>query len=389
MFTATAVEIVVTDQPNSACSGSISTPGTARKPAAPSSARNVTAAAHQAGWTARRRRSGSLTLSSMLHRATVTKAERDGAVRRTVDGHAHRTMLVRATAPRDPPPVDDNAISIRGLVKRYAGTARPAVDRLDLDVRRGEVVALLGPNGAGKTTTVEILEGYRERDAGEVSVLGSDPGRTGPAWRARIGIVPQGAADMAELRPVEVVHHIAAYYPDPRDPDEVLRLTGLWEQRRTLIRNLSGGQRRRLDVALGVVGRPELLFLDEPSTGLDPQARRDFSGLVTALTGEGTTILLTTHYLDEAEVLADRVAVMVGGRIVAEGPPAALGDRDSSRATVRWRDQGVMHEERTHSPTALVAQLAARCGGEVAGLTVARPTLEDVYVDLVEAGGAR
>jgi ABC-2 type transport system ATP-binding protein len=285
--------------------------------------------------------------------------------------------------------VDENAITIRGLRKQYRGSDGPAVDGVDLDVRDGEVVALLGPNGAGKTSTVEILEGYRDRDAGEVTVLGADPGRAGPAWRARIGIVPQSATDLAELRPREVVHHLAAYYPDPRDPDEVLHLVGLWDQRRTLARDLSGGQRRRLDVALGIIGRPELLFLDEPTTGFDPQARRDFWDLVRTLAAEGTTILLTTHYLDEAEALADRVAVIAGGRIVADGTPATLGGRDTYRATVRWLEHGVPCEEHTHSPTALVTALAAQCGGEVPGLVVARPTLEDVYLDLIDSGDVR
>jgi ABC-2 type transport system ATP-binding protein len=298
-------------------------------------------------------------------------------------------MLVRAVQQRDSRSVDENVISIRDLRKQYPGTSRPAVDGVDLDVRRGEVVALLGPNGAGKTTTVEILEGYRDRDAGKVSVLGADPGRAGPAWRARLGIVLQATADVAELRPAEVVHHLASYYPDPRDPDEVLRLVGLWEQRRTLARDLSGGQRRRLDVALGIVGRPDLLFLDEPTTGFDPQARRGFWGLVRTLAAEGTTILLTTHYLDEAEALADRLAVIADGRIVAAGTPATLGGRDTYRATVRWLDRGVPREEHTHSPTALVAELAAECGGEVPALVVARPTLEDVYLDLISAGDAR
>jgi ABC-2 type transport system ATP-binding protein len=293
----------------------------------------------------------------------------------------------------------DRAIRVRGLRKRYPGAGRAAVDGVDLDVARGEVVALLGPNGAGKTTTVEVLEGHRHRDGGEVSVLGADPGRAGRAWRARIGVVAQSATDLAELTPAEAVRHFARYYPDPRDPDEVLALVGLAGARRP-VAQLSGGQRRRLDVALGVVGRPELLFLDEPTTGFDPQARRDFWRLVRDLAAEGTTILLTTHYLEEAEVLADRLTVITGGRVVAEGTPAGLGGRQHRPALVGWLDGDRPRTEATPTPAALVAALSARFGGEVPGLTVRRPSLEDVYLQLlaeapepaaalVGAGGAR
>ena len=285
--------------------------------------------------------------------------------------------------------MNETVITLRGLRKQYPGTDRPAVNGVDLDVCRGEVVALLGPNGAGKTSTVEILEGHRVRDGGEVSVLGVDPGRAGPTWRARVGIVLQNATDMAELRPYEVVRHVGSYYPDPLDPDEVLHLVGLWDQRRVLARDLSGGQRRRLDVALGIIGRPELLFLDEPTTGFDPQARREFWGIVRMLAADGTTIVLTTHYLDEAEALADRVAVIADGRIVADGPPATLGGRDTHHATVRWQENGVTREERTLSPTALIAELTAVFGGEVPGLVVTRPSLEDVYLDLIPTGDPR
>jgi ABC-2 type transport system ATP-binding protein len=280
--------------------------------------------------------------------------------------------------------MSENALRVRGLHKRYPGAPRPAVDGVDLDVERGEVLALLGPNGAGKTTTVEVLEGYRNRDGGEVEVLGTDPAHAGRRWRSRIGIVLQTAADQAELTPAEIVRHFATYYPAPRDPDEVLRLVGLWEHRRTRARKLSGGQRRRLDVALGIVGRPELLFLDEPTTGFDPQARRDFWDLVRALAAHGTTILLTTHYLDEAEALADRIAVIAGGRLVAEGPPATIGGRHRAPATVQWFADGMRRTERTTSPAALVARLAARYGDDVPGLTVSRPSLEDVYLELID-----
>jgi ABC-2 type transport system ATP-binding protein len=275
------------------------------------------------------------------------------------------------------------AVSVRGLRKSYGDKA--AVDGLDLDIDRGEVVALLGPNGAGKTTTVEILEGYRHRDAGEVRVLGTDPAGAGLDWRARIGIVLQSTSESAELTVEEMVRHVALYYPDPRDPDEVVEAVGLSEQRRMRTRALSGGQRRRLDVALGIVGRPELLFLDEPTTGFDPQARRAFWDLVRSLRGDGTTMLLTTHYLDEAQELADRVAVVAGGRLLAVDSPLHLGGRDAHRARVRWTDGAGDHEEVTTAPTRLVRELADRYGGEVPDLQVLRPSLEDVYLSLIAA----
>ncbi|SDT49749.1 ABC transporter ATP-binding protein [Jiangella sp. DSM 45060] len=274
-----------------------------------------------------------------------------------------------------------SAIRVRGLRKAYAGV--PAVNGLDLDVAQGEVFALLGPNGAGKTTTVEILEGYRRRDAGEVSVLGSDPARPDAGWRARIGIVLQSSGGHDELSVQELVHHFAGYYPAARDPDEVIAAVGLDEKRATRARHLSGGQRRRLDVALGILGDPELLFLDEPTTGFDPEARREFWALITSLADGGTTIILTTHYLDEAEHLAGRVGVITGGRIVALDTPDRLGGRDHDHAVVRWSEDGQQRTERTATPTALVAQLAGRLGGEVPGLVVSRPTLEDVYLRLI------
>ena len=210
----------------------------------------------------------------------------------------------------------EHAILVRGLRKRYRDIT--AVDGLDLAVASGEIVALLGPNGAGKTTTVEILEGHRARTGGTVEVLGVDPDQADRSWRARIGIVLQDATDGGELRVDEVVAHFARYYADPRSPAEVLALVGLTEQARRRVARLSGGQRRRLDVAVGIIGRPELLFLDEPTTGFDPQARRQFWDLIRSLAGDGTTILLTTHYMEEAEALADRVAVIAKGRLVAD-----------------------------------------------------------------------
>ncbi|MEN1975937.1 ABC transporter ATP-binding protein [Cellulomonas sp. P4] len=276
---------------------------------------------------------------------------------------------------------DDLAVRVTGLQKRYGG--KRAVDGLDLTVARGEIVAVLGPNGAGKTTTVEILEGYRHRDGGDVRVLGADPQTAGRDWRARIGIVLQTTNDLAEATVGELVHHFARYYPDPRDPEEVIDAVGLREKVRTRSRQLSGGQRRRLDVALGIVGRPELLFLDEPTTGFDPEARHAFWDLIAGLRDGGTTIVLTTHYLEEAEHLADRVAVVRAGRVVAVDTPAELGGRSAQEAVVRWVEGGVHREERTDSPTGLVTALAHRLGGEVPGLQVARPTLEDVYLGLI------
>jgi ABC-2 type transport system ATP-binding protein len=277
-----------------------------------------------------------------------------------------------------------DAVEVAGLRKVYG--EKRAVDGLDLRVATGEVVAILGPNGAGKTTTVEILEGYRARDGGDVRVLGRDPQTGDRAWRARLGIVLQSNNDLAEATVAELVRHFARFFPDPRDPEEVIVSVGLQEKVGTRARQLSGGQRRRLDVALGIVGRPELLFLDEPTTGFDPQARRSFWDLVEALAADGTTILLTTHYLEEAERLADRVVVVRDGRVVAEGPPADLGGRTARQAVVRWAEGGATREVRTDTPTRTVVELTDRLGGEVPGLQVLRPTLEDVYLGLIADG---
>lgn len=280
----------------------------------------------------------------------------------------------------------DTAVRVRGLHKHYG--ERRAVDGIDLEVPRGQVFALLGPNGAGKSTTVEVLEGYRARTGGEVRVLGHDPATPSREWRARLGIVAQTTQDLSELTVGEVVGHFAGFYPSPRRPAEVIEQVGLSDDVRTRARSLSGGRRRRLDVALGIVGDPELLFLDEPTTGFDPEARREFWGLIQGLAAGGTTIVLTTHYLDEVEVLADALAVICGGRIVATGTPDDLAGRASAPACVRWQDAdapGGVREELTGTPTALVAHLAARFGGEAPGLVVSRPTLEDTYLRLLEA----
>jgi len=277
-----------------------------------------------------------------------------------------------------------DAIEVRGLRKTYR--EHDAVRGIDLTVTRGEVFALLGPNGAGKTTTVEILEGHRKRTGGDVRVLGEDPGTAGRAWRARIGVVLQDAEDAADLTVTELVRHVAGFYPDPRPAAEVIELVGLTGKRTSKIRQLSGGQRRRVDVALGIVGRPELLFLDEPTTGFDPEARREFWALIHGLQDLGTTILLTTHYLEEAEALADRVGVIAGGRLLAVDTPRMLGNRDAALATISWRTpEGSWERTRSETPTAVVAELAARFDGEVPGLTVTRPTLEDVYLDMIGA----
>jgi ABC-2 type transport system ATP-binding protein len=275
----------------------------------------------------------------------------------------------------------DWAVWAHGLRKSYGGTA--AVSGIDLEIAPGEVFALLGPNGAGKTTTVEILEGYRRRDSGEVSVLGTDPQHAGRAWRARVGIVLQLAADAPELTVAEMVSHFAALYPSPRRPAEVIDLVGLTGKARSRIHTLSGGQLRRLDVALGLIGGPELLFLDEPTTGFDPAARRAFWDVIRALSGGGVTVLLTTHYLDEAAALADRVAVISDGVIVAAGTPADIGGRAAAEAVVSWQDSDGTRSERTLEPTRAVARLAERFDGEVPGLSVTRPTLEDVYLELI------
>jgi ABC-2 type transport system ATP-binding protein len=274
------------------------------------------------------------------------------------------------------------AIEVTGLRKTYGG--RDAVAGIDLVVARGEIFSLLGPNGAGKTTTVEILGGHRRRTAGDVRVLGEDPGRAGSAWRSRIGIVLQDADDAADLTVHEMVRHIAGFYPEARKAGEVIELVGLTEKRNSKIRTLSGGQRRRVDVALGIVGRPELLFLDEPTTGFDPEARRQFWDLIRTLAADGTTIVLTTHYLDEAEALADRLAVVAAGRIVAEGTPATLGGRAAAEARVSWIENGTARTEQVPDPTALLQRLL-RDGVDLTTLTITRPTLEDTYLSLIGA----
>ncbi|MFC8830892.1 ABC transporter ATP-binding protein [Streptomyces sp. NPDC057137] len=280
----------------------------------------------------------------------------------------------------------DLAVEVTGLRKRYGEVT--AVQDLDLRIGRGEVFGILGPNGAGKSTTVEILQGHRDRDGGEVTVLGADPAAGGRLWRSRIGIVWQDESAPAELTVHETVSHFAAYYPTPRDTEEVIDLVGLGEKATSRVKALSGGQRRRLDVALGVIGGPELLLLDEPTTGFDPAARRQFWELIRKLADEGTTIVLTTHYLDEAEALADRLAVIAAGRVVAEGTPSGLRAEYDTAATVAWTEpDGSPRTERTTTPTRTVAELTRRFGGEIPGLLISRPTLEDVYLRLIAPTG--
>lgn len=280
--------------------------------------------------------------------------------------------------------VDDAALTVRGLGKSYDG--RAVLDGLDLEVRRGECFALLGPNGAGKTTTIEILEGVRRRDAGEVRVLGEDPARGRREWRARMGVVSQGEPAGQALTVREALDHFARYHALPRPAGELLAATGLEATAGTRVSALSGGQRRRLAVALGVQGRPELVFLDEPTTGMDPVARRQFWELVRGLRADGTTVLLTTHYLDEAAELADRVGVITEGRLVDVAPPAELGAELRRRATVSWIEGGARRQVVTERPADVLRDLlSTTTRGEVPGLTVTRPGLEDVYLQLVGA----
>jgi ABC-2 type transport system ATP-binding protein len=273
-------------------------------------------------------------------------------------------------------------VSVRGLRKSYDDFE--ALKGVDFELRAGEVFGLLGPNGAGKTTTIEILEGYRERDAGEVSVLGDDPATAGLRWRGRIGVVLQSSAMYETLTVTESLAQFAGYYERPRPVAEVIGLIGLEEKRNDRVRRLSGGQRRRLDLGLALVGDPELIFLDEPTTGFDPGARRRAWETIRSLRALGKTILLTTHYLDEVEQLADRVAVLREGRIVASGAPAEL--TGSAPATeIRYRDDGKEVVLRTEEPTRVLHELTAealRRGTELDGLQVRRPTLEEVYLSL-------
>jgi ABC-2 type transport system ATP-binding protein len=278
--------------------------------------------------------------------------------------------------------VSELAIEVSELRKSYGPLE--AVRGVSFDVRRGEVFGLLGPNGAGKTTTVEILEGYRRRSAGQVRVLGHDPDIRDRAQQQRVGIVLQSCGFYPRVTVREAVEHFAKAYPRPRDPADTIALVGLEEKAEARTKDLSGGQRRRLDLALALIGDPELVFLDEPTTGFDPAARRTAWGVVRRLKDLGKTVLLTTHYLDEAQALADRVAIVKDGRIVAEGPPDQLGD-DGSRYRVAYFSNGRRVEHQTDDPTELLHRLtrdALARGERLDGLEVTRPTLEEVYLQL-------
>jgi len=300
---------------------------------------------------------------------------------------------------------EELAVRVRDLVKSYG--AVQAVRGIDLDIRSGEIFALLGPNGAGKTTTVEILEGYRRRDGGEVAVLGCDPGRDRATMLPRVGIVLQKTGVERYLTVIETVQMYASYYPRPRSPDEVVDLVGLTAKRDSRVTKLSGGQARRLDMAVALAGDPDLLFLDEPTTGFDPSARREAWEVVKSLASLGKTVLLTTHYMDEAQYLADRVAVIAAGQIVAEGSPATLGDRNVAGARIRYRlPGGVTPPEGLAGPPDSDGFLVVTSADPVRdlyrltgwaigngipldGLEVIRPSLEDVYLTLTSELEAR
>jgi ABC-2 type transport system ATP-binding protein len=275
------------------------------------------------------------------------------------------------------------AVLVEDLRKSYSG--HDALKGISFEIREGEVFSLLGPNGAGKTTTIEILEGYRRRDGGSVSVLGVDPARTTQAWRARIGVVLQSSAMYETLTARESLALFGGYYDRPRPVDEVIGVVGLEENADRVVRKLSGGQRRRLDFGLALIGDPELIFLDEPTTGFDPAARRTAWETIRSLRELGKTILLTTHYLDEAEQLSDRVAVLRDGRIVATGTPADLTRTPATE--IRYRENGRDVVLRTEEPTRVLAELTSRAverGEELTDLSVRRPSLEEVYLELTE-----
>lgn len=287
--------------------------------------------------------------------------------------------------------VSEVVIEVSGLRMRYGDT--DVLEGVDFEITRGEVVTLLGPNGAGKTTTIEILEGFREPSAGEVRVFGAEPVTANEDWRARVGVVLQSWRDHARWSPRDLLTHLGRYYepystperPRPYDVEELIGMIGLVDHADQRIRTLSGGQRRRLDVAVGIIGRPELLFLDEPTAGFDPQAKRDFHEIVHRLADlDDTTILLTTHDLDEAEKLADRIMILAGGRIVADGTADDLAREITREAEVRWSRSGERFAVSTPDATRFVRELFEEHGDQIADLEVRRATLEDTYLALVQ-----
>ncbi|GAA1425031.1 ABC transporter ATP-binding protein [Agrococcus citreus] len=269
------------------------------------------------------------------------------------------------------------AVVVDGLTKRYG--ARTVVDDVSFAIAQGETFALLGPNGAGKSTTVEMLEGFRTPTSGTARVLGVDPQRGDRGWRSRIGVVLQSSGQAGVLTVREILTHFARVFPDARDVDETIAAVGLTEHAQRRVSKLSGGQQRRVDVALGIMGRPEVLFLDEPTTGFDPQARRAFWELIRGVAADGTTILLTTHYLDEAEQLADRAGIIAGGRLLALDEIGRIGGAEARTPIVRWSDAAGRHEVRTTEPASFVRGLR----GEPVDLEIVRPSLEDIYLSMI------
>jgi len=274
-----------------------------------------------------------------------------------------------------------SVIEVQKLAKIYHGV--PAVDEVDFTVERGETFVLLGPNGAGKTTVIEILEGFRTRSSGKVTVLGEDPQQAGRAFRSRIGIVEQSAGDLGRLTVRDIIAHFAGLYPNPRSVDEVIAAVGLEGKAADPVKRLSGGQRHRVDVALGLVGNPEVLFLDEPTTGFDPEVRRVFWDVLKGLQREGMTIILTTHYLDEAEELGHRCGVIVDGKMLALGEISEVGGPLARRSRVTWQEDGQQHVYTTDEPASFVSELRSRLGGEPHELQVRIPDLEQIYLDML------
>ena len=285
----------------------------------------------------------------------------------------------------------DAVAKVQGLQMRYGNQI--VLDGVDFTLYRGEVLVLLGPNGAGKTTTIEILEGFRGRSGGSVSILGVDPASGDEAWRAKVGIVLQSWRDHSGWHVRELLHHFGGYFAPystderkrPYDTDALLELVGLTSQARKKVRELSGGQRRRLDVAIGLVGNPELLFLDEPTAGFDPQARREFHEVIHRLSAkEGTTIVLTTHDLDEAEKLSERILILAGGKIIASGSVKQLAKAMSNQTEVIWTQNGQQHRQSTNQATAFTAQLLAQYPDGISDLEIRRTSLEDTYITIVQ-----